>query len=198
LAWLRPTTGRPSPRGLACSTCHDAIDFVTGINHGTTANGGPQLDDKLCGSCHTAASIPINHYTNNLTPNNPVTPTGLANLTYEISTATATATTVSGGTGSDVAIKFRIMKNGTAAVLATPAATITQTLAGFSGSPGFLLAYALPQEGITALRLQQPGTAAARTSSRSPSPSQRCSAPPAAPRVPSPALTPAATTPPPS
>ena len=138
------------PSRLACGTCHDAVNFVTGVNHGTTANGGPQLDDKLCGSCHTAASIPINHYTNNLTPNNPVTPTGLANFTYEISSATATATTVSGGTGSDVAIKFRIMKNGTAAVLATPAATITQTLAGFSSAPGFLLAYALPQEGIAA------------------------------------------------
>ena len=141
---------KTKPTRLACGTCHDGIDFVTGTNHGTVANGGPQLDDKLCGSCHTATSIPINHYTNNLTPNNPVTPTGLANLTYEISSAIATATRPDLGTGYDVAIKFRIMKNGTAAVLATPAATITQTLTGFSGSPSFLLAYAQTQEGITA------------------------------------------------
>ncbi|MEI6473304.1 MAG: OmcA/MtrC family decaheme c-type cytochrome, partial [Holophagaceae bacterium] len=136
------------PSRLACGTCHDAVNFVTGVNHGTTANGGPQLDDKLCGSCHTAASIPINHYTNNLTPNNPVTPTGLVNFTYEILSATATPTTVAGGNGSDVAIKFRIKKNGTAVVLGVPVAgglTATTTLPGFSSVPSFLLAWTLPQ-----------------------------------------------------
>ena len=139
---------KTKPSRLACGTCHDAIDFATGVNHGSTANGGPHLDDKLCGSCHTPASIPINHYTNNLTPNNPVTPTGLVNFTYEILSAVATPTTVPLGTGSDVAIKFRIKKDGTPVVLGVPAAgglSATTTLPGFSSVPSFLLAWSLPQ-----------------------------------------------------
>jgi OmcA/MtrC family decaheme c-type cytochrome len=142
------TNWNTKPTRLACGTCHDSIDFATGTGHGTVVNGGPQLDDKNCQSCHTAASIPINHQTNNLTPHNPTTPTGLVNFTYEISSAVATATTVAGGTGSDVAIKFRIKKDGTPVTLGTPVAgglSATTTLPGFSSVPSFLLAWALPQ-----------------------------------------------------
>ncbi|MEO8215550.1 MAG: OmcA/MtrC family decaheme c-type cytochrome [Acidobacteriota bacterium] len=36
------------PSRAACGSCHDDIDWVTGINH----PGGPQLNDSACASCH--------------------------------------------------------------------------------------------------------------------------------------------------
>ncbi len=133
---------KSKPTRLACGTCHDGVDFVTGVNHGTVNNGGPQLDDKNCVNCHTAASIPVYHYTNNLTTHNPVTPTGLVNFVYEIKTVVATAT--------DVKVTFKITADGTPVTYVAPAAGVANALTGFTGAPGFLLAYAMTQEGITA------------------------------------------------
>lgn len=128
---------KTKPTRLACGTCHDGVDFATGHGPGVP----PQTSDVTCALCHEPADITAYHMTQNVTPHNPTVAEGLATFTYEISSATAT--------GSDVAIKFRIMKNGTAATLATPAATITQTVAGFTGAPSFLLAWTMTQEGIT-------------------------------------------------
>jgi OmcA/MtrC family decaheme c-type cytochrome len=36
------------PTRAACGSCHDDVNFTTGLNH----PGGPQSDDTLCSSCH--------------------------------------------------------------------------------------------------------------------------------------------------
>ena len=41
------------PNRAACQSCHDDVDFATGVNH----PGGPQADDSLCSTCH----IPTNN-----------------------------------------------------------------------------------------------------------------------------------------
>jgi OmcA/MtrC family decaheme c-type cytochrome len=37
------------PSALACGSCHDNVNFSTGVNH----PGGPQPDDTQCANCHT-------------------------------------------------------------------------------------------------------------------------------------------------
>lgn len=36
------------PTAAACGSCHDNVNFSTGVNH----VGGPQVDDKQCHNCH--------------------------------------------------------------------------------------------------------------------------------------------------
>ncbi len=36
------------PTIAACGSCHDDVNFATGVNH----PGGPQFDDNLCSTCH--------------------------------------------------------------------------------------------------------------------------------------------------
>ena len=36
------------PERAACGSCHDDVNFATGVNHA----GGPQFDDNLCSTCH--------------------------------------------------------------------------------------------------------------------------------------------------
>ena len=43
-AWLT------TPGEAACGSCHDDVNFSTGVNH----PGGPQLDDSQCANCHIA------------------------------------------------------------------------------------------------------------------------------------------------
>lgn len=42
-----------NPNRAACGSCHDDVDFATGKNHG---EGGVQLDDNQCSTCHPADS----------------------------------------------------------------------------------------------------------------------------------------------
>ena len=37
-----------NPTRVACGSCHDDVNFATGVNH----PGGPQFDDNLCSNCH--------------------------------------------------------------------------------------------------------------------------------------------------
>ncbi len=37
-----------NPTRAACGSCHDDVNFATGVNH----PGGPQFDDNLCATCH--------------------------------------------------------------------------------------------------------------------------------------------------
>jgi OmcA/MtrC family decaheme c-type cytochrome len=37
-----------SPTRAACGSCHNDVNFATGVKHA----GGPQFDDKLCANCH--------------------------------------------------------------------------------------------------------------------------------------------------
>jgi OmcA/MtrC family decaheme c-type cytochrome len=40
---------KTTPNRAACGSCHDNVNFATGVNHG---GGGPQLSDQVCSTCH--------------------------------------------------------------------------------------------------------------------------------------------------
>lgn len=118
------------PSRLACGSCHTLVNFADGTNHA----GGPQADESMCAFCHRAEDITEYHMTVNNTPNNPATPAGAAEISYEIY-----GVTVNGS--NQAVVDFAIKNNGINLSLnAIPPS--------FSGSPSFLLAYALPQDGI--------------------------------------------------
>ena len=119
----------------ACVSCHDNVNFATGENH--TGGASPA---GSCASCHTAAEIKATHQTQNITPNNPTIAAGLVTFAYEIKSATASA--------ADLKVVFRITADGKPVTFVAPATPMANPLAGFTGSPSFLLAYALPQDGI--------------------------------------------------
>ncbi len=140
------------PSRMACGACHDGIDFATGtgttVTGATTGHaGGAKADDKICATCHTAAGIKVNHYAENVTTHNPTVAAGLKNFTYEIKSATASASAVT------VVFKISASVDGGAAAPVTfvpAAATVSAPLSGFTGGPSFLLAYAKTQDGVTA------------------------------------------------
>jgi OmcA/MtrC family decaheme c-type cytochrome len=127
------------PNLAACGGCHDAdnvppVDFTTGVGH----DGGIQLDNSACAGCHSATAIEGYHLSANATPNNPNVPAGAVNFTYEISGVTVNA-------DNQAVINFRILADGTPVTFGAAGTTL---LTGFTGSPSFLVAYALPQDGI--------------------------------------------------
>jgi len=143
---------KPSRR--ACGACHDNVSFddptPTGFVPHTGPTGTALNGDFLCVGCHDANKIEGYHLTINPTKNNPSVPAGLVNFTYEISSVTVTNST-------QPLVKFRILSdNGVAGSAPTAVSFPTSTsacgtlLAGFTGSPSFLVAYALPQDGISA------------------------------------------------
>ena len=146
---------KTKPSRLACGSCHDAINFATGANHNAPDTDNVQKDDSKCASCHNAVSIAKKHAGENATLHNPIVKTGLQNFKYEIKSATATAATES--TPAKVSVVFRITTDkgipGAAYTPITllPAADgpVANPLPGFTGSPGFLLAYAKTQDGVT-------------------------------------------------
>lgn len=115
------------PTMTACGSCHDNIDFAGGAHKGQTNNAG-------CSGCHPASEIKKYHMTDVATPNNPDVTTGLDNFEYEISSVTVNAS-------NQAVVRFRITRGTTAMDLSTLPADLT-------GGPSFLLAYALPQDGI--------------------------------------------------
>ncbi len=55
---------KTNPTAEACGSCHDNVNFATGVNHA----GGPQIDNKQCAGCHPSvqytefdASVPGAH-----------------------------------------------------------------------------------------------------------------------------------------
>jgi OmcA/MtrC family decaheme c-type cytochrome len=155
------------PSRLACGACHDGINFADGTGstlrdkQAATAvgavvatsghRGGAHADDSKCSTCHSPTFVPIDHRMENLTKNNNYILPGLASFTYQIDTVGVNATS------NDVTIKFRILRR------IAPAAAGTETpvtlnapsangnpLAGYSSNVGFLLGYAMPQDGIAA------------------------------------------------
>jgi len=143
---------KDKPSRLACGSCHDGINWTTGggttVSGATTGHvGGRATSDALCTVCHDAVSIDtLYHVTINATPNNPNVPAGAANFTYEISSVTVSAS-------NEPVVKFRIMKVTPPATTATPVTFVqsvggTAPLTGFTGAPSFLVAYAMPQDGI--------------------------------------------------
>jgi len=118
------------PSVAACSGCHDGLS--------PTHGGGGGGD--VCLTCHNdtiAPSIATAHLTANATPNNPDLLPGQRSITYELIEAT-----VSGS--NDVTIKFKILSDGTALDITN----LPQDLLDPGRYPGFLLAWALPQDGI--------------------------------------------------
>ena len=143
------------PSQLACGSCHDGIDWKTGAgstladkaafaakpastNPVLARSGhapGQTLSNAACSICHTPADIKVYHQTENITKHNPTIKAGLVTFTYDIKSAVVDATT------NNVSVQFQINADGKALTSLAPA--------GFTGSPGFLLAYAKAQDGIT-------------------------------------------------
>lgn len=136
---------KEKPSRKSCGSCHDNINFATGVNSASgapghmTGNHIPQTNDQLCALCHTATDIEEKHASENATVNNPITPTGLTNFFYNISSATVQQGSnnltikfkIQQNTGSLTAAKTNVVFNGTAAA----------PLTGYTGGPSFLLAY---------------------------------------------------------
>ena len=146
----------------ACGSCHYTTSFVLPAPAGMTGHSGGTATNAECKNCHFAGATlgkrdpAVAHLTVNATPNNPNVPTGDVNFTYEIQSVKldSTSTTVA----TKPIIKFRILakENGTptAADFVTfptdtsSASMVTVGTHTFSGGPSFLVAYALPQEGL--------------------------------------------------
>jgi len=122
----------PLPTIQACGACHTNVDFATGANH----VGGAQDNNAGCLVCHPLSAWAGYHATEESTPNNPQLPTGLSDIQYFIDDASV---------DNNVAtVTFRITADNVALNL------IPWPPAGFNAgtSPSFLLAWALPQDGI--------------------------------------------------
>lgn len=139
------------PTMTACATCHD-IDWMTGEGH----PGGPQSDNSMCATCHPPegglAPIIEGHVTENSTPNNPEVPEGLANFEYVIEEVTVNAS-------NEPVVTFHIDKDGEALDLSTYPPD------GFGRGPSFLVAYAMPQDGIESVDYNNLGRSAGQPAS---------------------------------
>lgn len=124
------------PSRQACASCHDGINFDTGSGHAIVKN------DAGCVGCHTSEDIKVYHRTDNVTKHNPTIATGLVTFTYEIKSASVDPAT------NDLSVVFKINADGKPVTFVAPAATVAAPLSGFTGSPSFMLAYAMPQDGI--------------------------------------------------
>jgi cytochrome c551/c552 len=146
------------PSRQACGACHDGINWETG-GGSTLADkaaatavgaivatsghvGRAQADDSRCILCHTPDLNKIDHRMENITKNNPEITAGLATFTYDIKSVTVNA-------ANDTIIEFGIKQRlapsttDTLVTLVPAAASVSNPLTGFTGSPSFLLAYAL-------------------------------------------------------
>jgi OmcA/MtrC family decaheme c-type cytochrome len=151
------------PSRLACGACHDSVDFVTGLNHGTPGLGGIQLNDTLCANCHSAASITISHtpvvapdvagfvpgsHTNgsSIAAFKSNLPAGAHQLTYDLKSVTLNSS-------SQPVVTFRFILDGAPALFnPAPAAAdpTVELLPNFIGSPSVYVAFGVPQDGIAA------------------------------------------------
>ncbi|MBC7961597.1 MAG: OmcA/MtrC family decaheme c-type cytochrome [Steroidobacteraceae bacterium] len=139
---------KEKPSRKSCGSCHDNINFATGVNSASgvvghmTGNHIPQADDSACASCHgTAGPFPVEtfHASENATINNPLTPAGLTNFFYEVASASVDPVT------NNLTIKFRIQQNTGSLTAAKTSVVFNGTaanpLVGYTGGPSFLLAY---------------------------------------------------------
>ena len=140
------------PTAESCGSCHTSVNFTTGANH----LGGAQPTDQFCALCHPASgpgsSVTNRHATETSTPNNPQLTSGLFSFQYGIDTVTVNAS-------NQAVVKFWIKQavadaNGVVGAYSfftlptDNTGKVTQP-AGLSGSPGFLLAFAMPQDGVS-------------------------------------------------
>lgn len=52
---VQATAYKTVPTRVACGSCHDDVNFATGVNH----VAGPQSDDTQCTNCHPASGTPF-------------------------------------------------------------------------------------------------------------------------------------------
>ena len=150
---------RARPSMEACATCH-LISFEFPSPAGLTLHsGGVQATNAGCSTCHPATgigavgkSVTRAHTTENQTPNNPYDPPGMVTFRYFIDTVT-----VDNNNAPVVQFHLQIATADANGVLGPftdftlptdNTGKVTQP-AGFSGSPAFLVAYTLPQDGVT-------------------------------------------------
>lgn len=120
----------------ACGSCHRTVNFATGANH----LGGVQANNRLCAICHSADLIVGYHADPNTTPNNVTA--GADNIVYFIDNVTMS--------GDFPVVTFHITRNGSNLALASPVVPPNDsTGVAYTGTPGFLLAFAMPQDGVT-------------------------------------------------
>ena len=155
---------RTMPSRKACGSCHDNINFATGANAEPDDDPHPvMLNDNSCTACHPSAEITTKHAPALISPNNPEVAAGLTNFYYEIDSASADS-------ANTLTVRFRIQQNTTSADTARTNVVFNGTgsnpLTGFTGGPGFLLAWALPQDNIeTPADYNNRGNAAAQPTS---------------------------------
>jgi OmcA/MtrC family decaheme c-type cytochrome len=118
------------PSREACATCHD-INWDTGEGH----PAGPQATNFACAGCHPPEDIQAYHQTEISTPNNPTVPDPLVNFEYVIDEVTVNA-------NDEPVVSFHINEDG------VPLDLTTIPPPGFSRGPSFLVAYAMPQDGV--------------------------------------------------
>jgi OmcA/MtrC family decaheme c-type cytochrome len=132
------------PSLLACSSCHDGIDFKTGA--GTTLSGstvghigGARTDDKTCILCHDAASIPVYHVT--------VDPTGANGRGgYPLNTAADTPT-VGYPSGQGPAIPLASQLNLPTGVYKIGMEIKSATVSGAAGAKKITVVYRITKDG---------------------------------------------------
>jgi OmcA/MtrC family decaheme c-type cytochrome len=115
-----------NPTRTACGSCHDNVNFVTGVNH----PGGPQFDDNQCATCHAPqgtdfdASILGAHVA-------PTASTLLVGLAVNI-------TKVANGTaGSAPVVSFTVLNGQGAATPLSQLGSISLTMAGPTTDYGY-------------------------------------------------------------
>ena len=125
-----------APSMAACGSCHVDVNFATGEGHAA----GAQADNSLCTVCHQDAGglsgVEDAHVTDNATPHNPSAPSGLSHFSYHIADARVDG-------GNVLRIDFSVLRDGAPIDLLNLPADL-------SGSPGFLFAFAMPQDGVAA------------------------------------------------
>ncbi|MHB8846496.1 MAG: OmcA/MtrC family decaheme c-type cytochrome [Nitrospirota bacterium] len=151
---------RNVPSIEACNSCHYVFfGDPAAVPAGQTAHSGGQATNTDCTGCHFAGATTkkdpaVAHMTINATPNNPSVPAGDVNFAYEIQSVVTNTTS---NIATTPIITFRILADENAtpatpvtfATYTTGATMLTVGTHTFSGGPSFLVAYALPQEGLS-------------------------------------------------
>ncbi len=116
-----------NPTRAACGSCHDDVNFATGVNH----PGGPQFDDNECATCHIPqgeidfdASIKGAH----IAPTSSSLISGLAVNITKVSNGTA---------GTAPVVSFTVLDAKSTPVLLSKLGSISFTMAGPTSDYGY-------------------------------------------------------------
>ncbi len=120
-----------NPDRAACGSCHDNVNFATGLNHA----GGPQFDDNQCAQCHTVqgelefdASILGAHTI-------PDQSTTIPGLNFTLVKVT------NGGAGQNPSVTFTVKDNSGAGIpmsaFTTASGSLSLTMAGPTSDYGY-------------------------------------------------------------